>query len=71
MLPATKNSDALDFIGSSLDAPEVWVRRRAVEAVERLPLVERSPFLAQLSRLSTDPKEPAEIRSAAAEALKK
>lgn len=66
-----KNSDALAYIGSSLDSPDVWVRRRAVEALQRLPLVARSPFLEQLNRLATDPKEPAEVRSEAAEALRK
>jgi len=67
----TKNADALAFVGSSLDSPDEWVRRRAVEAVERIPLVERSPFLEQLHRLATDPRQPTEIRSGAAEALKK
>ena len=70
-LPPTKNADALAFIGSSLDSPDASTRRNAVEAVADLPLAERSPFLAQLSRLSTDSKEPKETRSAAAEALKK
>jgi HEAT repeat protein len=67
----TKNADVLAFIGSSLDNSDTWIRRRAVEAVERVPLVERSPFFAQLNRLATDPNQPTEIRSAAAEALKK
>jgi HEAT repeat protein len=67
----TKNSDALAFIGDSLDSTDLWIRRRAVEAVADVPMVERSPFLAQLSRLSADPSEPHEIRSMAAEALKK
>jgi HEAT repeat protein len=71
VLPATKNSDALDFIGSSLNNPDVWVRRRAVEAIERLPMVARSPFLGRLLQLATDPNEPTEIRSAAEEALQK
>jgi hypothetical protein len=71
ILPIVKTADAIAFIGSGLDNQDVWVRRRAVEAVADLPLVERSPFLAQLSRLSTDSEEPAEIRSMAAEALKK
>jgi len=71
VLRITKTADALSLIGSSLDSPDVLVRRRAVEAVADLPLVERSPFLAQLSRLSTDPNEPTEIRSMATEALKK
>jgi HEAT repeat protein len=70
-LHPTTNADALAFIGSSLDSPDLWIRRRAVEAVARVPLVERSPFLNQLNRLSTDPNEPTEIRSAAADALKK
>jgi hypothetical protein len=67
----TKNADALTFIGDSLDSPDVWLRRRAVEAVVDVPLVERSPFLAKLNRLATDPNEPTEIRSMASEALKK
>jgi len=67
----TKNADALAFIGDSLDSRDAWTRRMAVEAVATMPLVERSPFLAQLSRLSADPNEPTEIRSMAAEALKK
>lgn len=71
VLPPTQNSDALDFIGSSLDSKDVWVRRRAVEAIERLPLGSRSPFLYRLNQLATDPNEPNEIRSAAADALKK
>jgi HEAT repeat protein len=70
ILPPTNNADALAFVGSNLDSSDASVRRSAVEVVGRLPLVERSPFLARLSRLATDPNEPAEIRSAAAEALK-
>jgi hypothetical protein len=71
VLPATKNADALSFISTSLDNADVWVRRKAIEAIERLPLVERSPFLAQLNRLANDAKQPLEIRSQAKELLKK
>jgi len=67
----TENPEALSFIGSSLDCPNSWIRRRAVEAVAALPLADRSQFLERLSRLSMDPNEPTEIRSAADEALKK
>jgi hypothetical protein len=67
----TKNAEALAFIGDSLDNPDVGLRRRALEAVVDLPLVERAPFLAKLNRLATDPNEPTEIRSMAAEGLKK
>jgi len=71
VIPIRKTADALALIGSGLDSPDVWVRRMALEAVAAVPLVERSPFLAQLIRMSADPNEPTEIRSAAAEALKK
>jgi len=65
-----RNADALAFIGASLDSPDVWIRRTALEAVGRVSLADRSPFLTQLNRLSTDPNEPPEVRSAAAEVLK-
>jgi HEAT repeat protein len=71
VIPIRKTADVLALIGFGLDSPDVWVRRRAVEAVADMPLVERPRFLAQLSRLSADPSEPPEIRSLAAEALKK
>jgi hypothetical protein len=71
VLPIPKTADVLSLIGVGLDSPSEWTRRRAVEVLDRLPLGERSPFLAQLSRLSTDSNEPTEIRSAAAEALRK
>ncbi|MFN0166671.1 MAG: HEAT repeat domain-containing protein [Bryobacteraceae bacterium] len=71
VLPIKMTPDALSLISSGLDSPDVWVRRRAVEAVAALPLVERSPFLAQLNRLASNPKEQSEIRSTAAEALTK
>ncbi len=71
LLRIKKTADTLSLIGYGLDSPDVWVRRRALEAVADLSLVERSEFLAQLNRLATDTKEPTEIRSAAEEALKK
>ncbi|MGC4054425.1 MAG: hypothetical protein QM757_35540 [Paludibaculum sp.] len=69
--PILKTADVLSLIGYGLDSPAEWTRRRAVEAAADLPLVERSPFLAQLNRLAADPKEISEIRAAAANALKK
>jgi hypothetical protein len=71
VMPIRKTADVLALIGFGLDSADVWVRRRAVEAVGDMPLVERSPFLEKLNRLATDANEPIEIRSAAAEALKK
>lgn len=70
-LPIKKTTDVLSLIGYGLDSPAEWTRRRAVEAVETLPVGERSRFLGQLNRLATDSKEPIEIRSAAAKTLKK
>ena len=70
-LPPTNNTDILAFMGSGLDSPDSSVRRAAIELVARVPMVERSPFLAQLGRISNDPNEPPELRSAAADALKK
>lgn len=67
----TKNAEALAFIGENFDSRDEWLRRRAIEAVQRLPLTERTPFLGHLHRLANDPKEPTVIRSLAAEALKK
>ncbi|MBN9662162.1 MAG: hypothetical protein J0H49_28455 [Acidobacteria bacterium] len=66
-----RTADVLSLISYGLDSPAEWTRRRAVEAVATLPFVERSPFLAQLKRLATDPKETPENRSAAANVLKK
>ena len=71
MLPIKKTRDALSLISFGLESPDEWVRRRAVEAVAALPLAERSPFLAQLNRLASDAKESPEVRSLAAEALKR
>jgi hypothetical protein len=67
----TKNAAVLSFIGDNLDSPDPWIRRRAVEAVADLPLLQRSQLFTQLSRLSTDPNEPSEIRSLAATTLAK
>lgn len=69
-LPTMTNTEILDYIGASLDSPDSYVRRIAVEAVDRLPKDKRSPFLSRLGRMSTDPGETAEVRSAALEALK-
>jgi HEAT repeat protein len=69
-LPPTRNADILSFIGSSLDGPDASVRRAAVSEVARFPMEQRTPFLPQLSRMSNDPNEPAEVRSAAAQALR-
>lgn len=65
-----KTAEVLSLIGYGLDSPGEWTRRMAVEAVADMPLVERSPFLAQLNHLAADPKETPEIRGAAARALR-
>jgi hypothetical protein len=69
-LPNMNSTEILDFIGASLDNPNSEIRRIAVEAVARLPMDKRSPFLDRLGRMSTDPKETDGVRSAVREALK-
>lgn len=69
-LPARTSTEILVFIRASLDSPDSAVRRVTAEIIARLPVVERSTFLSQLGRMSTDPRETAAVRSAALEALK-
>jgi hypothetical protein len=71
VLPPAQSTYAVSFIGRSLNNPDLWVRRKALEAIERVPFVERAPFLAQLNRLANDARQPSEIRSIATELLKK
>ncbi len=69
--PIKPTPEVLALISSGLDSPDEWTRRRSVEAVADLPAGEKPQFLSQLNRLASDAKEVREIRSLAAEALKK
>jgi hypothetical protein len=65
----TRNSEALDFIATSLDSHDPFVRRAAVDSVDRLDSDTKATFFDRLQSIAADPNESQEIRSEAKAAL--
>jgi hypothetical protein len=70
-LAKTRNTEALAFIGKSLDSDNQFVREASVEAVDRLDPDIRANYSDQLNRIATDPKESERARTAAKAVLAK
>jgi hypothetical protein len=64
------NTEALEFMGKSLDSDIASVRDSAVDVVRGLDREVRTKFAAQLGRIAGDPQEGEELRSRAAAVLR-
>jgi HEAT repeat protein len=66
----TRNTEAVAFIGRSLESADLYLREAAVDCVGKLDVGVRANFINQLKRIAEDPKESSETRSRAESVMK-